>query len=38
MPIMIGLFALIVVLLETGLWIPLAFIVLLLWFIVALLS
>ena len=37
-PMMIGLFALIVVLLETGLWVPLGFIVLLLWFVVALLS
>jgi hypothetical protein len=38
LPIMVGLFVLIVVLLETGLWVPLGFIVLLLWFVVALLS
>lgn len=38
LPIMVGLFVLVVVLLETGLWVPLGIVALLLWFVVALLS
>ena len=38
LPIIIGLFALVVVLWETGLWVLLGFVVLLLWIVAALLS